>query len=82
MDILVASAGVAIDGLLLRLKDEDFDKILSINVKGAVYCARAAIRTMMRAKTGRIVFLSSVVGEMGNAGQVTYSPRPRLLCSA
>jgi 3-oxoacyl-[acyl-carrier protein] reductase len=73
LDILVASAGVAIDGLLLRLKDEDFDQILSINVKGAVYCARAAIRTMMRAKTGRIVFLSSVVGEMGNAGQVAYS---------
>jgi 3-oxoacyl-[acyl-carrier protein] reductase len=73
LDILVASAGIAIDGLLLRLKDEDFDKILSINVKGAVYCARAAIRTMMRAKTGRIVFLSSVVGEMGNAGQVTYA---------
>ncbi len=73
LDILVASAGIAIDGLLLRLKDEDFDKILSINVKGAVYCARAAIRTMMRAKTGRIVFLSSVIGEMGNAGQVAYS---------
>ncbi|MEO8904672.1 MAG: 3-oxoacyl-ACP reductase family protein [Polyangiaceae bacterium] len=73
LDILVASAGVAIDGLLLRLKDEDFDRILAINVKGAVYCARAAIRTMMRAKVGRIVFLSSVVGEMGNAGQVSYS---------
>lgn len=73
LDILVASAGIAVDGLLLRLKDEDFDRILSINVKGAVYCARAAIRTMMRAKTGRIVFLSSVVGEMGNAGQVSYA---------
>ena len=73
LDILVASAGVAIDGLLLRLKDEDFDRILSVNVKGAVSCARAAIRTMMRAKTGRIVFLSSVVGEMGNAGQTAYA---------
>jgi 3-oxoacyl-[acyl-carrier protein] reductase len=73
LDILVASAGVAIDGLLLRLKDEDFDRILSVNVKGAVACSRAAIRTMMRAKTGRIVFLSSVVGEMGNAGQTAYA---------
>jgi 3-oxoacyl-[acyl-carrier protein] reductase len=73
LDILVASAGVAIDGLLLRLKDDDFDRILAVNVKGAVACARAAIRTMMRAKTGRIVFLSSVVGEMGNAGQTAYA---------
>src|SRR6478752_6722460 len=73
LDILVNSAGIAIDGLLLRLKDEDFDKILSINVKGAVACSRAAIRTMMRAKTGRIIFLSSVVGEMGNAGQTAYA---------
>jgi NAD(P)-dependent dehydrogenase (short-subunit alcohol dehydrogenase family) len=61
LDILVASAGIAIDGLLLRLKDDDFDRILSVNVKGSVACARAAIRTMMRAKTGRIVFVSSVV---------------------
>lgn len=73
LDILVNSAGIAIDGLLLRLKDEDFDKILAINVKGAVACSRAAIRTMMRAKTGRIIFLSSVVGEMGNAGQTAYA---------
>ncbi|HTA90113.1 MAG TPA: 3-oxoacyl-[acyl-carrier-protein] reductase [Polyangiaceae bacterium] len=73
LDILVASAGIAIDGLLLRLKDDDFDRILAVNVKGAVACARAAIRTMMRAKTGRIVFLSSVVGEMGNAGQTAYA---------
>lgn len=73
LDILVNSAGIAIDGLLLRLKDEDFERILSINVKGAVACSRAAIRTMMRAKTGRIIFLSSVVGEMGNAGQTAYA---------
>ena len=73
LDILVNSAGIAIDGLLLRLKDEDFDRILAVNVKGAVACSRAAIRTMMRAKTGRIIFLSSVVGEMGNAGQTAYS---------
>jgi len=73
LDILVCSAGISIDGLLLRLKDEDFDRILSINVKGAVACARAATKVMMRARTGRVIFLSSVVGEMGNAGQTAYS---------
>jgi 3-oxoacyl-[acyl-carrier protein] reductase len=73
LDILVCSAGISIDGLLLRLKDEDFDKILSINVKGAVACSRAATKVMMRARTGRVIFLSSVVGEMGSAGQTAYA---------
>jgi 3-oxoacyl-[acyl-carrier protein] reductase len=73
LDVLVCSAGISIDGLLLRLKDEDFDRILSVNVKGAVACARAATKVMMRARTGRVIFLSSVVGEMGNAGQTAYS---------
>jgi 3-oxoacyl-[acyl-carrier protein] reductase len=73
LDILVCSAGISIDSLLLRLKDEDFDRILSVNVKGSVSCARAATKVMMRAKTGRVIFLSSVVGEMGNAGQTAYA---------
>lgn len=73
LDGLVANAGIAIDGLLLRIKDEDFDRIMSVNVKGAMACAKAAVKVMMRAKTGRIVFLSSVVGEMGNAGQSAYA---------
>ncbi len=73
LDILVANAGISIDGLLLRLKDEDLQKTLAVNVGGAVACARAATKTMMRAKTGRIVFVSSVVGEMGNAGQTAYA---------
>lgn len=73
LDVLVLSAGVSIDGLLLRLKDEDLDRILAVNLKGAVACARAAVRAMMRAKTGRIVFLSSVVGETGNVGQTAYA---------
>jgi 3-oxoacyl-[acyl-carrier protein] reductase len=73
LDVLVANAGVAIDGLLLRLKDDDFDRTLAVNLKGAVACSRAAIKVMMRAKTGRIILLSSVVGEMGNAGQTAYA---------
>jgi 3-oxoacyl-[acyl-carrier protein] reductase len=73
LDILVANAGIAIDGLLLRLKDEDFDRILTVNLKGAVACSRAAIKVMMRAKTGRVILVSSVVGEMGNAGQTAYA---------
>lgn len=73
LDILVANAGIAIDGLLLRVKEEDFDRIFDINVKGALVCARAAIKSMIRARSGRVIFLSSIVGEMGNAGQAAYS---------
>jgi 3-oxoacyl-[acyl-carrier protein] reductase len=73
LDVLVASAGISIDALLLRVKEEDFDRILNVNLKGSVACARAAIKSMMRAKSGRVIFLSSVVGEMGNAGQVMYA---------
>jgi 3-oxoacyl-[acyl-carrier protein] reductase len=73
LDILVANAGIAVDSLLLRIKEEDLDRIFAVNVKGAIACARAATKVMMRARAGRIVFLSSVVGEMGNAGQAAYS---------
>jgi 3-oxoacyl-[acyl-carrier protein] reductase len=73
LDILVANAGIAIDGLLLRLKDEDVDKLFATNVKGALTTARCATRPMMKAKTGRIIFMSSVVAEMGNVGQTAYA---------
>lgn len=73
LDILVVNAGIAIDGLVVRVKEEEIDRVLSVNVKGAIACARGALKTMMRARTGRIVFLSSIVGEMGNAGQAVYS---------
>jgi 3-oxoacyl-[acyl-carrier protein] reductase len=73
LDVLVANAGIAIDGLLLRMKDEDLDRLFQVNVKGALACARPAVKAMMRAKTGRIVFMSSVVGEMGNVGQTAYA---------
>jgi 3-oxoacyl-[acyl-carrier protein] reductase len=73
LDILVANAGISVDALLLRLKEDDFDRVLGVNLKGAVACARAAIKVMMRAKTGRVIFVSSVVGEMGNVGQTAYA---------
>lgn len=73
LDILVANAGIAVDGLLLRMKEDDFDRIMAVNVKGAIACARGATKVMMRARSGRVVFLSSVVGEMGNAGQTAYA---------
>jgi 3-oxoacyl-[acyl-carrier protein] reductase len=82
LDVLVLSAGISIDGLLLRLKDDDFDRVLGVNLKGAVACARAAVRPMMRAKAGRIVFLSSVVGETGNVGQTAYAASKAALLGA
>jgi 3-oxoacyl-[acyl-carrier protein] reductase len=73
LDVLVANAGIAIDGLLLRLKDEDLAKLFDVNVRGTLTCARVATKSMMRAKTGRVIFLSSIVGEMGNVGQTAYA---------
>ena len=73
LDILVNNAGVAIDGLLLRLKDDDWKRVLQTNLTGVFHCARAAVRTMVRARYGRIVNLTSVVAAMGNAGQVAYA---------
>lgn len=73
LDILVANAGIAIDGLLLRTKEPDLDKLFAVNVKGAIACAKGALKSMMRARQGRVVFISSIVGEMGNAGQTGYA---------
>ncbi len=73
LDVVVANAGIARDGLLLRMKDDELERTLAVNLKGALACARGAIKPMMRSKGGRIIFMSSVVGEMGNAGQVAYS---------
>jgi 3-oxoacyl-[acyl-carrier protein] reductase len=82
LDILVANAGIAIDGLLLRLREQDVDSILSVNVKGALACAQGAIKPMLRARSGRIIFVSSVVGQMGNAGQVAYAASKAALIGA
>jgi len=73
IDILVNNAGIARDNLLLRVSDEDIQKTFAVNVVGAINCARSAIKIMMRARTGRIINLASVVGEMGNPGQTVYS---------
>lgn len=73
LDVLVNNAGVAIDQLLLRLKDEDLERQLAINLKAAFYLCRAAARPMMKKRGGSIVNLSSVVGEMGNVGQTAYA---------
>jgi len=82
LDILIANAGISIDGLLLRLKDEDLEKLWTTNVRGAIACARAASRSMMRGRWGRIVFMSSVVGEMGNVGQTAYAATKAALIGA
>ena len=73
VDILVNNAGITRDGLLLRMKDEDWDAVLDTNLKWAFLCTRAAAKVMSKQKEGRIINISSVVGEMGNAGQVNYS---------
>ena len=73
IDILVNNAGITRDGLLMMMKEEDFDAVLDTNLKGAFLCMKAATRTMMKQRYGRIVNLSSVVGLRGNAGQVNYA---------
>ncbi len=73
VDILVNNAGINRDGLLMRMKEEDWDAVLDVNLKGAFLCTKAISRTMMKARSGRIINLSSVVGITGNAGQGNYS---------
>lgn len=72
LDILVNNAGITSDGLLIRIKDDEWRRTLATNLDGAFFCSRAAAKLMMKARTGRIVNISSVVGEMGNAGQAAY----------
>jgi 3-oxoacyl-[acyl-carrier protein] reductase len=71
--VAVANAGVNVDSLLLRAQEEDFDRMLATNVKGTLFLAKAVVRSMMKARFGRIVAVSSVSGEMGNAGQAMYA---------
>ncbi len=73
VDILVNNAGITRDNLLMRMKEEDWDLVLKINLKGAFLCTKQVIRPMMKQRAGKIVNISSVVGVMGNAGQANYS---------
>lgn len=73
LHILVNNAGMSIDNLLLRLKPEEWDEVMAVNLRGTFNCTRAASRSMLRAHYGRIINLSSVVGLMGNAGQAAYA---------
>ena len=73
LDILVNNAGVTRDGLLMRMKEDDWDVVLNTNLKGAYNCSKAAVRPMMKARWGRIVNITSVVGITGNAGQANYA---------
>ncbi|HJV64173.1 MAG TPA: 3-oxoacyl-[acyl-carrier-protein] reductase [Geomonas sp.] len=72
VDILVNNAGITKDGLLLRMKEADWDEVIDVNLKGAFNCIREAAKLMSKARYGRIVNVSSVVGEMGNPGQANY----------
>ena len=73
IDVLVNNAGITKDGLLLRMSDEDFDSVIDTNLKSAFVAIRAASRSMMRSKSGRIINISSVAGVAGNPGQANYA---------
>ncbi len=72
IDLLVNNAGITRDGLILRMKDEDWDLVLSINLKGAFLCSKAALKHMTKQRSGSIINIASIVGAMGNAGQANY----------
>lgn len=72
IDLLVNNAGITRDGLILRMKDEDWDLVLSINLKGSFLCSKAALKYMTKQRAGSIINIASIVGSMGNAGQANY----------
>ena len=73
IDVLVNNAGITRDTLIMRMKEADWDLVLNVNLKSAFLCCREVCRTMMKARSGRIINIASVVGIMGNAGQANYS---------
>ena len=73
VDILVNNAGITRDNLVLRLSESDWDKVLGVNLKGAFNCVKAAIKLLVKQRYGKIVNISSIIGIMGNAGQINYA---------
>ena len=73
LDILINNAGITRDGLLMRMKTEDWQAVVNLNLTGVFLCTRAVARTMLKQKSGRIINITSVVGLMGNAGQANYA---------
>jgi len=73
IDILVNNAGITRDGLLMRMSEEDWDAVLTVNLKGTFNCTKAATRTMMKQRSGSIINIASIIGLMGNAGQANYA---------
>ena len=73
LDILVNNAGITKDGLFVRMKEDDWDRVLAVNLKGSFLCGQQAAKQMMRQRQGAIVNIASIVGVMGNAGQANYS---------
>jgi len=73
IDILINNAGITRDALLLRMKDADWDAVLSVNLKGVFNCMKAVLRSMSKQRSGKIVNISSIVGAIGNAGQANYA---------
>jgi 3-oxoacyl-[acyl-carrier protein] reductase len=73
LDILVNNAGITKDNLLMRMSEADWDAVLDINLKGTFLCTKAAIKPMMKQRSGKIINIASVIGQMGNAGQANYS---------
>jgi 3-oxoacyl-[acyl-carrier protein] reductase len=73
IDILVNNAGITKDNLLLRMSEEDWDTVLTINLKGTFLCTKAAIKPMMKQRSGKIINIASVIGQMGNPGQANYA---------
>jgi 3-oxoacyl-[acyl-carrier protein] reductase len=73
LDILVNNAGITRDGLLIRMKEEDWDRVLDVNLKGTFHCTKAALGVMVKQRRGRVISIASIVGVMGNAGQANYA---------
>ncbi|NTW55038.1 MAG: 3-oxoacyl-[acyl-carrier-protein] reductase [Chlorobaculum sp.] len=73
IDILVNNAGITRDGLLMRMSEEDWDAVLTVNLKGVFNCTKAVTRTMMKQRSGSIINIASIIGLMGNAGQANYA---------